>query len=115
MARSLPSRSSHCVLLFALAIFGILVADGRSAARAAESTDDQITQIKAWVQQLGHDQYYRRESATRKLITAGPPAIPHLTSAMRSGDLEVVQRAVSVMADVASVSYTHLTLPTKIV
>lgn len=53
-----------------------------------------------WVSDLGHDQYLRREKANRKLIEIGAPAIKPLFTAMRSGDLEVIERAMGVITEI---------------
>ncbi len=54
-----------------------------------------------WVTQLNHDQYLRREQASKKLAAAGPQAVPVLVKALQSGDLETVERATTVMRDIA--------------
>lgn len=58
-------------------------------------------EIAKWVADLGHDQYLRRESATRRLTAAGPAAVQPLAEAMQSGDLEVVQRGLDVLTRIA--------------
>ncbi len=57
--------------------------------------------ISYWVNQLGSDQFLRRELATRKLAKAGPEAIPAIVEVIRTGDLETVERAVKVMSEIA--------------
>ncbi len=54
-----------------------------------------------WVVQLGSDQYRRRETAAQKLTEAGPAAIQGLLQVMKSGDLEVVERASNVITEIA--------------
>ncbi len=57
--------------------------------------------IVYWVEQLGHDHYLRREKATKKLIEAGPAAIDDLVDVIREGDLEVIERATTVITEIA--------------
>jgi len=57
--------------------------------------------IAYWVGQLGHDHYLRRETATKKLVEAGPAAIADLVQVIRNGDLEVVERATDVITEIA--------------
>lgn len=57
--------------------------------------------IAYWVEQLGHDLYLRREMASKKLTDAGPAAIDDLVKVIRSGDLEVVERAMGVITEIA--------------
>ncbi len=54
--------------------------------------------------QLGHEHYLRREMASTKLVAAGPAAVDQLAEAIRSGDLEVVERAAAALVEIASVS-----------
>ncbi len=56
--------------------------------------------LDRWVLDLGHDQYLRREKASRKLIAIGAPAITPLVAAMRLGDLEVIERAIEVITEI---------------
>ncbi len=57
--------------------------------------------IEYWITQLGSDQYLRRESASKNLIAAGPEAVDALAKAIRSGDLEVVERAAAALVEIA--------------
>ncbi len=57
--------------------------------------------LSYWVSQLSHDQFFRRRIASKKLAEAGPAAIPAIVDAMKSGDLETVERAVWVMSEIA--------------
>ena len=54
-----------------------------------------------WVGQLSHDQYLRRELATKQLIVLGAEAIPAIVEVLRTGDLETVERAMSVISEIA--------------
>ena len=60
--------------------------------------------IEDWVEQLGHEHYLRREIASKKLVAAGPAAVDPLVQAMRSGDLEVVERASAALVEIAVAS-----------
>ncbi len=57
--------------------------------------------LEFWVGQLGHDQYYRREVATRRLSEAGAAAVPILQQSIASGDLEATERAIVVLGKIA--------------
>lgn len=57
--------------------------------------------ISYWITQLASDSYLRRESATERLAEFGDAAIDPLVESMRSGDLEVVERAVDVVSRIA--------------
>jgi hypothetical protein len=57
-------------------------------------------EIDRWVNDLGHDQYLRRENANRKLVAIGTPAIQQLAAAMNTGDLEVIERAIDVITEI---------------
>ncbi len=57
--------------------------------------------IEYWITQLGSDQYLRRESASKNLVAAGPEAVNALAQAIRSGDLEVVERAAAALVEIA--------------
>jgi hypothetical protein len=54
-----------------------------------------------WVGQLSHDQYLRRELATKQLIETGAEAIPAIVEVLKTGDLETVERAMSVICEIA--------------
>ena len=54
-----------------------------------------------WVGQLSHDQYLRREMASQQLIELGAEAIPAIVEVLKTGDLETVERAMSVLSEIA--------------
>ena len=54
-----------------------------------------------WVEQLGHDRFLRRETATRQLIRSGKVAVDPLLKAIETGNLETNQRAVVVLSAIA--------------
>lgn len=74
--------------------------DADDGAQLAKSGPESKT-IAYWVEQLGHDLYLRREMASKKLNDAGPAAIDDLVKAIRTGDLEVVERAMGVITEIA--------------
>ena len=63
-------------------------------------SDDSSAEIANWVNDLRHDQYLRREKANRKLIAIGTPAIEPLVAAMKSGDLEVIERGMDIITQI---------------
>ncbi len=70
------------------------------SASAQEVASNDTTESDQWIADLGHDQYLRREKASRKLIQIGTPAIEPMTAAMRSGDLEVIERAIDIITEI---------------
>lgn len=79
---------------------------GQNATDQAEVAEGQDSGSSApileqWVLQLGHENYLRRERASRQLIKAGPAAVGVLSDAVRLGDLEVVERAAAAMIEIA--------------
>jgi hypothetical protein len=58
-------------------------------------------EVDAWVQDLGSDQYVRRERASRQLYKAGPRVVPALEAAIREGDLETTERALQILQVIA--------------
>ena len=74
---------------------------GQIAVGPGEGKDSPSPTLEQWVQQLGHENYLRRERASRHLIKAGPAAVEALSKAVRSGDLEVVERAAAAMIEIA--------------
>ena len=62
---------------------------------------EQDRPLEYWVEQLQHDQYRRREAATRKLTAAGPAAVRPLMAGLQRGDLETVERGLRVLTEIA--------------
>jgi len=98
------------LLIGAISNFLALAACGQQAgslqtndAGSIEANDAVVAEADRWAQDLGHDQYLRREKATRKLIGLGTSAVDSLVIAARSGDLEVVERSVNIIAEIAIV------------
>ena len=63
---------------------------------AGENADQQDA-IRGLVKQLGDDSFKVREVAQKKLTEIGPAAIPQLERALESSDLEVNQRAKTIL------------------
>ena len=64
---------------------------------AAEADPESVAAIHRWVEDLGSDQFARREAAARSLERVGREALEPLAAAMRAGDLEVVARGVEIV------------------
>ena len=60
-----------------------------------------VNEVKGWVQRLSDDSYLRRESAAKKLIEAGPEAVPYITPALESGELETTLSVIHVLREMA--------------
>ena len=100
-----------CLVLVALGL--MVVAEDRflQARQPANSgqaeqeaqTTERMRELEELVQMLAAPSYRKRELAMRKLIDAGREAIPPLEAAMRDGNLELVDRASSILQDLALV------------
>lgn len=111
-----PSRKGSLLLsaglCFGLLVQNFVIADETSSKLIVDQ-DAQASQvlqvgdpiedqgIDEWIQQLGHENYLRRERASRNLVRSGSKAVPALATAVRTGDLEVVERAASAMIEIA--------------
>ena len=73
----------------------------RTAPQSSPSDAARHAEIAEWVDDLGHEHYLRRESASRRLVRVGPAALYELVRVVRSGELEVVERAIEVMTEIA--------------
>lgn len=71
------------------------VPDGKPGRKAEEKP------VEYWVGQLSSDEFLRREKATRRLVDAGREAVPAIVAVLGSGDLEVTERAISVLREIA--------------
>lgn len=91
------------LLLFAIATLSHSSAWSQPGAQGETSADrtEQSKSIAYWVTQLGNDHYLRREMATKKLIESGPEAIYDLVQVIGDGDLEVVERAMEAITEIA--------------
>lgn len=69
---------------------------------APKTTAPKAADPKSIVVQLADPSYQRREIATRQLIAAGDAAVAPLEAAIREGDLELVERAIMILQDLAT-------------
>ena len=77
-------------------------AQGKQAAKPSpKPSADSRQSIEYWIEQLDDDRYLRREAATEELIDAGPAVVEPLSEVLKSGDLEVTERAISVLQRIA--------------
>jgi len=111
--------ANHCIR--ATMALAILLACGRSArAEGQQSSDEELlrhggvktdgpsllaylkdssvrrataSELKSLIEELGNDDFERREAASRKLVAAGPMALSSLQEAARGSDAEVASRA----------------------
>lgn len=98
-----PTMLRDSLRVFAIAVLGslLLSASGVTSTSFADEPNAKPPTPAHWVKQLGHDEYLRREYATRELIKAGEAAVPALSEAIRSGDLETTTLSIRVLSDVA--------------
>jgi hypothetical protein len=103
MSKVSPARSAMIRIAVASAAFVLISLEigALSAGRQASAQEHPENSIEYWVSQLGHEHYLRREMASKKLIAAGPEAVPLLADAVREGDLEVVERAADAIVEIA--------------
>jgi hypothetical protein len=66
------------------------------------------TTLARWVQQLGDDQFTRRESATESLVKAGPRALPALREGLHKGDAETRERIRGIFPEIEKRSQAAL-------
>lgn len=98
------SSSIRWILVFAIANLVCLSTLAHSRADEGSTPGESASEAKTiayWVDQLGHDLYLRREMASKQLIDAGPAAIDDLVRVIREGELEVVERAMAVITEIA--------------
>ena len=105
------ATSSHLIVLVVSASLSIPCLAQDTTGEASETTQpkskttvaDKSSEkpLEYWIEDLGHDQYLRRERATDKLIKAGKAAVPALIQAIRKGDLETTTRAIGILNDLA--------------
>jgi hypothetical protein len=77
-------------------VAAMAVACSVAPAHAAPPTD---AEIAGWIEQLSAPQFARREAATKSLVDAGAAAVAALTTAIRTGDLEVASRGIEILRD----------------
>lgn len=67
-----------------------------------ESTPASTAEIEAWIQELSSESYLLRKRSTGNLIRVGEPAVVKLVARLGSGDLEVTERVLGILQDIAS-------------
>jgi HEAT repeat protein len=100
-ARTAPVEEGAKVsaLLRSGVALGIMIAFCAKAAPTAEPpakpklSAEQVARLEKLVEQLGADNYGKREAATKAIRRFGKPAIPALRHAFKSSDFEVSHRA----------------------
>src|SRR5262245_8638210 len=81
-------------------VFGIMlliVSGGLLGEQPAESMADRIARL---VKQLGHDEFAKRNEASKELDAIGEPALPALRKAAADGEAEVQRRAERLIASI---------------
>jgi hypothetical protein len=76
-----------------LLILAPLVAQTQAQESPSKDTLPSTETIQAWIAQLGEAQWDKREEAERRLLAAGPTALPLLEEARNHPDPEVAARA----------------------
>jgi hypothetical protein len=103
-----PTRNSatqstliHLAVVGAMLFVIALVTNQSGSDGRLSAEEPPANSVEYWVSQLGHEHYLRRETASKKLVAAGPDAIPLLADAVRGGDLEVVERATKAIVEIS--------------
>lgn len=92
------------LLLAGLLVIGHELTDGLVAeepakvARLSPAVDD-VTKL---IQLLGHDRFLTRESASKRLIMIGRPAVAALEAATRNRDVEIASRSQRILMEIQS-------------
>lgn len=75
--------------------------------RAEEPVDDkeQVRQVAAWIEQLGHKRFVVRERATKRLTDLGVPAMGQLRLASRSANREVRFRSQTILNSIQQADF----------
>lgn len=103
--RKLLSRGAVGVVVFQL--FAVLFCNPSTAQQPNDrvSKDSPIGfsegELEKYIEMLGAPSYQKRELASRKLVDAGIEAIAPLEAAMRGGNLELINRASTILQDLA--------------
>jgi tetratricopeptide (TPR) repeat protein len=88
------SAASRFAAVLILGLFAVALVPAQQPEKKEPPTKEQIDQ---WVKQLGHDDFDKREEASKKLEEAGQAAEVALTKAAMSTDQEVRQRAEAIL------------------
>jgi hypothetical protein len=99
-------RSNHpfAWILCAATVYGVLYQGVLvSVVSADEPTHATIDEkpISYWIEELDHNQFLRRQAASKKLLTIGAQAVGPLAEATTQGRLELTERAISVLQSLA--------------
>ncbi len=95
------SDSQLAKWLVGIGLWLALAATWGFPARAEPPAPPSAAQIKQWVEDLGADQYYLRDSASRELKAAGAAAIGPVGEALVGQGLEVSTRAANILQQLA--------------
>jgi WD40 repeat protein len=96
-------RPARLLLLSCLILAGFAATLPAPAAPNDTSPTEQslAAEIARLIQQLGDDQFDKREEASKRLLEIGEPAMPALRRALESKDAEIRQRAERLMPAIA--------------
>jgi hypothetical protein len=99
----MPSRYAVAGLTLFVGLLAALPARPAPAAapRPVHKADAPNDEIKALIDQLGADDYAKREAAAKRLRAIGKPAIPALEAATKHDDAEVASRAQALVKRIA--------------
>ena len=83
--------------LIALAIHAAIAADPPAAPQPAAIPQPSTDEIEQWIRDLNAPEFARRETATRRLIAAGPAATNLLVKGAQNGSLETTCRITTIL------------------
>lgn len=84
-----------------LTIALVLLVTNCVANAAAQDSPPTLTEIEAWVGELGAERFTKRDAATRNLIEAGAAAIEPLMQGIAQHGLEVTTRGIHILQQLA--------------
>jgi tetratricopeptide (TPR) repeat protein len=88
------SAASRFAAVLVLGLFAVALVPAQQPEKKEPPSKEQIAQ---WIKQLGHDDFDKREEASKKLEEAGQAAEAALQEAAKSTDQEVRQRAEAIL------------------
>ena len=88
------SPASRFAAVLVLGLFAVALVPAQQPEKKEPPSKEQIAQ---WIKQLGHDDFDKREEASKKLEEAGQAAEAALQEAAKSTDQEVRQRAEAIL------------------
>lgn len=86
-------RSTYSLAITATMCVVLLSSFGASAKAAEEQPPPAADHIKQWIKDLGSEDFQKRSDAKAALLKAGNAAVPHLTEAKNSTEVEVKNSA----------------------